>query len=34
VLIGGEALSAHEYLGAGLIVGAALLESRASSQNV
>ncbi len=34
VLIGGEALSAHEYLGAGLIVGAALLESRAASQDV
>lgn len=34
VLIGGEALSPHEYLGAALIVGAALLESRASSEDV
>ena len=34
VLIGGEALSAHEYFGAALIVGAALLESRAGSQDV
>jgi drug/metabolite transporter (DMT)-like permease len=34
VLIGGEALSAHEYLGAGLIVGAALLESLEASQDV
>ena len=30
VLIGGEALSAHEYLGAALIVGAALIESRSA----
>lgn len=34
VLIGGEALSAHEYVGAALIVGAALLESRSASQDV
>ena len=34
VLIGGEALSAHEYFGAALIVGAALLESRSASQDV
>ncbi len=34
VLIGGEALSAHEYFGAVLIVSAALLESRPSPQDV
>ena len=31
VLIGGEALSAHEFVGAGLIVGAALLEAKSFS---
>lgn len=31
VLIGGEALSLHEYLGASLIIGAALLESLTTS---
>ena len=34
VLIGGETLRAHEYLGAALIVGAALLEARSSSRDV